>query len=389
MKKNIASAIMIFIVVVALAAGVLVGVYYGVSYTSDANKLADRISFGNEYMNSGDYASAISEYNLALDYDPENKEIKDAISHAYVMLGNTYGNTDEAIDAYQMALTYDLQNKSAYWGVANIFEERGDETNMIIALNTGYENTLDENMKIKIDNIENERSRLEEEEARRLAEAAEEQAIEDAHNDLLSRLYTCFETGDIDEVKEMLRTDEFVSLSDEIIREDASIYYGEKDESGNRSGKGVAAYCNEFFYYGDFQDDMRNGKGIWIRAEYGDSSAKGSFIYEGEWVDDVPNGQGITTTNYYLDKVGKDGLTKEIISGSFVNGLEDGSMTLTGTTKSGKSVKYQYTVTAGIADKISNESSGVSGQYIIAKTSDESMNLTSDGSLRGIEGFVE
>ena len=41
------------------------------------------------------------------------------------------------------------------------------------------------------------------------------------------------------------------------------------------------------------------------------------------------------------------------------------------------------------ASKASNDDSGVKGQYIIAKASDGKSNLTSDGSARGVEGFIE
>ena len=82
-------------------------------------------------------------------------------------------------------------------------------------------------------------------------------------------------------------------------------------------------------------------------------------------------------------------MTKQVISGVYKNGLENGTMTLTGTLRSGGSVKYKYRASEGVAVKASDEDSGVSGQYIIAKSSDESSNLTSDGSKRGVGGFVD
>ena len=64
-------------------------------------------------------------------------------------------------------------------------------------------------------------------------------------------------------------------------------------------------------------------------------------------------------------------------------------MNLTGVAKSGASVKYTYKVENGVAVKSSNEDSQIKGQYIIAKSSDGKSNLTSDGSKRGVEGFLE
>ncbi|MBQ7482311.1 MAG: hypothetical protein IJT80_10600, partial [Lachnospiraceae bacterium] len=65
-----------------------------------------------------------------------------------------------------------------------------------------------------------------------------------------------------------------------------------------------------------------------------------------------------------------------------------GQMTLEGTPKGGGTVKYSYTAENGVAKKISDEDSGVKGQYIIAKSGDGKSNLTSDGSLRGVEGYT-
>ena len=85
---------------------------------------------------------------------------------------------------------------------------------------------------------------------------------------------------------------------------------------------------------------------------------------------------------------GNDFVMKEI-SGNYTNGLEDGSMTLSGVTKSGAKRTFKYKTKDGIAEKSSSEDSGVKGQYIIAQTDDKSESLTSDGSKRGVEGFVE
>ena len=77
-----------------------------------------------------------------------------------------------------------------------------------------------------------------------------------------------------------------------------------------------------------------------------------------------------------------------MIKGTYADGLENGTMRLDGTLQSGGTVTYSYTSENGVAKKISDEDSGVKGQYIIAKSSDGKSNLTSDGSLRGVEGYT-
>ena len=389
MKNNTVLFIIEAIIGVAIIAGVWMGVYYAGTFNSPDHRMGSIVARGNELMEAENYPEAIARYDEALEYEPENEAVKTAIAHAYIRLGRSFGNSDEAIEAYNNAITYDRANKSAYWAIYNIYEGRQDEDAIIDILTRGYEATQDENMHTIVDNIQIERARLRAEEEERLAREQEQAAIEAAHNDLLMRLYQCFEEGNIDKVKEMVREEEFVELSDEIVNKETSYYYGDKGDDGTRNGKGVAAYMDGYYYYGDFANDLREGKGTWIRAVYSETSAMGSSIYEGEWLNDMPNGKGTVTTNYYADRVSSGGMTKQIISGSYKDGLENGSMSLSGTLKSGGSVRYSYKASEGIAQKSDNGDSGVSGHYIIAKSEDGSSNLTSDGSKRGVEGFVD
>lgn len=389
--NKIVRNVIIGIVLVLLAVSAIFITYYVTIMNSEDNALAILVNDGNTAMEEGSYTIAIEKYEQAMEYEPENEQLKDAIAHAYIMLAGTLGNGPEAIDAYQNALVYNESNTNAYWGMAGIYEANGDEDNMILALQTGYINTDDIDMKIKVDNIEIERARIQAEEDARLAEEAERIALEESHNDKLSKLIELFgaEEPDLDAIKDMIRTEEFVDMVDEVIGENNSFYYGDRDENGRKSGKGIAVYENGYYYYGDYADDMRNGEGIYIRAVYSESSSIGSYIFEGTFANDKPNGKGTATANYYKDKISSAGLVKQVITGEYVDGLENGTMNLTGTSKAGASVKYTYKVENGVAVKSSNENSGIKGQYIIAKSSDEKSNLTSDGSKRGVEGFVE
>ena len=384
-KAKIAMAVATAIVIVA---AILLGVYYGVSYFSEANKLADILKTGSSYMDAGEYETAIKYYDDALNYEPESQEIRNAISYAYIKLAENNTNNAEAVEQYQKSLLYNKTNKTPYWGVANIYESLGDEDNMMISLQTGYDNTGDEAMMQKIEAVQAERARIQAEEEAAAAEEAERAAIEEAHSEALKALYDCFASEYMDAVKDMLRTEEYMDLADEVVG-DNTFYYGTRTDAGLKEGKGIAVYRDGYFYYGDFSGDQRSGTGILMRAVYADSSAIGSFIYKGEWSNDKPNGTGTCTSNYYADKVGASGLTKQVITGTYTDGLENGSMTLQGTARGSGNVSYTYTSENGIAKKISDEDSGVKGQYIIAKSKDGKSNLTSDGSKRGVEGFTD
>ncbi len=387
MNTKKARLIMAVATAIVIVIAIIMGVYYGVSNSSPANKMADLLLTGNQYMDSGDYEKAISYFDDALNYEPESEEIRNAISYAYIKLAENCSDSVETVDLYQKSLLYNKTNKTPYWGIANVYESLDDEDNMLASLQNGYDNTGDETMRQKIEAVEEERARIQAEEEAKAAEEAERAALEQEHADTLQKLYDCFEGGDLDAVKDMMRTEEFTDFADEVIG-DNSFYFGTKTPEGVREGKGIAVYRDGYYYYGDFSGDQRSGHGILMRAVYSESSAIGSFVYDGEWSNDKPNGEGTSTSNYYKDKVGPAGLSRQVIKGTYTDGLENGTMRLDGTPQSGGAVSYSYTAEMGVAKKISDEDSGVKGQYIIAKSSDGKSNLTSDGSLRGVEGFT-
>lgn len=390
--SNKVSTVLKIVVGVILAVSIMFVVYYAVSYKSEANEVADLVNSGNLLMEEGQYEQAISYYERAMEHEQNDERLVMAIVEAYMRLGNAAGYTQEAVVYYNNALMYEPNNKSAYWSIANIYQNLGDEDIMLDVLRKGYEDTADPAMIDKVTSIENERARIEAEIAAeneaQMEEANRRLQMEQECKEMLEPMISLFQAKDYDSLKKMMRDEKYVAFADGVIG-DNYYYLGDYDADGKEDGVGIAVYENGYYYYGDFSNGKRNGSGILMRASYSDSSSIGSFIYEGGWQDDMPNGSGTATSNYYKDRISdSDFVTKEI-SGNYSNGLENGDMTLKGVTKSGKSRSFKYKTTDGIAEKSSNDDPGIKGQYIIARSSDNNDNLTSDGSVRGIEGYVE
>ena len=78
---------------------------------------------------------------------------------------------------------------------------------------------------------------------------------------------------------------ELKSMTDE---GDFIFYHGERDEDGNKHGRGVQLWANGTKYYGYWINNKVNKKGKLIHKE-GD-------VYEGEWVDFKAEGYGTYTT---------------------------------------------------------------------------------------------
>lgn len=387
MSKKEALALKIFVGIVLVGA-LLFGTFYYESYKSEANEVADLINKGNAYMEAECYSEAVECYERALEHEEGNEQIKSAIVKAYMSMAEVYGESDDALLCYQNALAVNPDNKTAYWSIANIYENRGDEDTMLDVLHKGFEDTGDESMNAKVFAIEEERARIQAEEEARIAEEEAKRAEEEARAAKLEPLKELFIAEDYDALKDKLREEDYVAFADEVIG-DNSYYVGDFDVDGKREGYGVAVYENGYYYYGQFHDNVRSGHGVLMRASYSESSSIGSFIFDGEWADDKPNGDGKAKSSYFKDRISATEFVTKEISGNYTDGLEDGTMTLTGVTKGGAKRVFKYKTKDGVAEKSSNEDSGVKGHYIIAQTDDKSENLTSDGSKRGVEGFTD
>lgn len=98
---------------------------------------------------------------------------------------------------------------------------------------------------------------------------------------------------------------------------------------GSLTGTGAGVYNLGdgwyYFYYGDYVDGVRTGKGVSFVRSYSDAYE----YYEGMWSNDLPNGQGAVTTITTIDYDGYGVFVYiDIFSGNLVNGLWNGTVNI-------------------------------------------------------------
>ncbi len=110
-------------------------------------------------------------------------------------------------------------------------------------------------------------------------------------------------------------------------------YYGETNAKGSPNGKGIAVYADNQYYYGEWQNGVRCGKGTWMHYHiYDKVSTMDLYIfhqYVGMWKDDLPNGEG--SEHYDLNTTvmkGNGGYNTNLI-GAYLNGMINGDFYLT------------------------------------------------------------
>ena len=185
----------------------------------------------------------------------------------------------------------------------------------------------------------------------------------------LKELYEYWDAYKLDAVAELVRLERLQKVSEELEGKNKFYYYGSVDRLGRPSGKGLAVYEDNTYYFGEWKEGLRHGKGMWLEvAIYTEDNKEQNLgliehSYNGEWSKDLPNGQGQEHFSYNYDV-----LTEESIGdmrcianviGGFKNGYYHGEMYIMTVDEKGNSKDW-----SGICQE------GVWKPYEIGHTSD-------------------
>ena len=293
----------------------------------------EQYDLGVRYLSEGNYEEAIIAFTAAIEIDPKRAEAYVGRGSAYIGCGETAENLAAALADYEMAVSL------------------GDKT-------------LDEKI-----------------EALRMRFTSIEALP------LLEELYSYFSANDIESAKNLMRQADYRTLSESVDRLPI-VYEGDPSTA-------VAVYANDYYYYGDLQNDQRSGHGLWICA-VSDSEDFNYVMYDGYWSDDYPNGEGLITRERFADKIqvepGETTSVKTEIKGTFANGLYHGSINEIWEMNSGDiHVWTPITAVDGVYQAMRNPPTetmeqDAEGKYLVAIDENNS-TLWSDDGVRYVPGF--
>lgn len=281
------------------------------------------------------------------------------------------GNYEEAIIAFTAAIKIDAKRAEAYVGRGSAYIGCEETAENLAAALADYEMAVSLGDKTLDEKIETLRIRL-----------ASIGALP-----LLEELYSYFSANDIESAKNLMRQADYRTLSESVDRLPI-VYEGDPSTA-------VAVYANDYYYYGDWQNDQRSGHGLWICA-VSDSEDFDYVMYDGSWSDDYPNGEGLITHEWFADKIqaepeGATGVKTEI-KGTFANGLYHGSINEIWEMNSGDiHVWTPITAVDGVYQAMRNPPTetmeqDAEGKYLVAIDENNS-TLWSDDGVRYVPGF--
>ena len=178
----------------------------------------------------------------------------------------------------------------------------------------------------------------------------------------LKELYEYWDSYRLDAVAELVRLERLQKISEELKESNSFYYYGNTDHLGRPSGKGLAVYEDNNYYFGDWKDGLRDGKGMWLQvAIYGEENKYANLgviehSYNGSWKKDLPHGEGQEHFSYDYDILKEDymayGFAVANVLGNFSEGYYDGEMYIMTVDEHGTTMDWAGTCDMGIWDPI-------------------------------------
>lgn len=151
----------------------------------------------------------------------------------------------------------------------------------------------------------------------------------------MSEMKGYWEAGNMKAVEDLAYLPRYRAASEKLSGSTKYYYFGDTDADNRPNGKGLALYADNQYYYGEWQNGVRSGSGMWIKYYVYDQNAKAAdslylqHTYSGSWSNDLPNGEGTEHYDFIVENMEKNvGYNRNFI-GSFKNGLYNGEIYIT------------------------------------------------------------
>ncbi len=171
----------------------------------------------------------------------------------------------------------------------------------------------------------------------------------------LKEMKTYWEDGNTDAVRDLAHLTRFEAMSYSLKGTKDFYYIGDTNANGNPEGIGLAVYADSQYYYGQWYDGKRNGKGVWF-VFYPDYSnyVVTEHMYTGDFKNDMPDGEGQEHFDYNSEYMNEEDFYVQNVIGGFVEGYYHGELYLMSIDKSGVVTEWLGTCDNGTFKRVDN-----------------------------------
>ena len=294
-------------------------------------------------------------------------------------MGNRYLEDldyDEAIEVFQEILDIDPKCVDAYMGLADAYIGVEDYESAMDILEKGYDKTEDDDLKERLEEVEVEKESYD----RKIRNEKVFAGVEDVFENIAGYC----EAGNYDELFEYMQSDDYQRLLDVV--DELEMAYCVETSHGN---VGIYEVNNEVFgnymiYYGDYQDDVREGEGDWLGYFEGNN-----YHARGSWKADAPN--GYQEVREWSNRLGET-VVYRVIKGDTVDGLWNGPVDWCFEEMDGTTEVFPVTFEEGKWVVLDYDEADENSPYIVCLTGgasgDRKMTTDDVDCTEGIMGFA-
>jgi len=192
----------------------------------------------------------------------------------------------------------------------------------------------------------------------------------------LEEIYYYWDIYKLEAVEDLICLPRVRTITNELSGTNYFYYYGSTDNKGNPNGKGIAVYADNAYYFGDWKDGKRSGRGMYWKI-YPDKTGMlnnvpgvTEHIYNGEWLNDLPNGEGQEHISYDCDIMDGEYVINNVI-GNFKDGYYDGELYIMEIKGEHNTTDWEATANMGVFDYC-GETRSASGRRKVWKRMKES-----------------
>lgn len=363
--------IIVFGIAIFLVAGIILSI--ATIGSGKGMSIRDNLELGEKYLSELKYEDAMLAFTEVIQVEPNNMTATLGIADSYLGLNEE----EKAVEILEQGIGTIKQvnttenivledSDEIYIRRADILIAQGDLDGGIQLLEDGYALTYSERIN---DILKQYKTWLEETKDTATVSLSENEKTE------LNTLISYFDTKNLDSVLNVLSGDTILNLYKRTRGNSPYYYDGEKlSDTLGENGLVIFHYENiasTLVYYGDIYENQLNGEGIifesWDGLNDDGTTMKGYSYYSGSWLEGKSNGQGETGMVKQTD-----GMTvSEITKGSYLNGLENGSMEIQSKSDN-KTQRYHYNIREGYLEPGDNISLDDATQEYIIFSDDES-----------------
>lgn len=183
----------------------------------------------------------------------------------------------------------------------------------------------------------------------------------------MSEMKGYWEAGNMEAVEDLAYLPRYRAASQQLAGTTKYFYYGDTDGSNRPHGVGLAMYTDNQYYYGEWEDGVRSGDGMWIKFYVYDQNAKAKdsiylqHSYSGNWSGDLPGGEGAEHYDFIDENLEEGVEYNRNFIGNFKNGLYDGEIYITNWRSDGNIREWTGTAKNGVWQPMGEKDN--KGQY--------------------------